>query len=201
MKIPEAYVTNAGSAFRVLSTAAVLLVGGLALAALLIPAPYALAQVGVTESEPRDGEVLPQPPDRLRLCFTEPVRFEDSSDWRFNLRTPDGISLGLRIQFRTDGGCVDVFPGLPRESRDGTWTLSWLVRSQATGEEGSGTINFIVGEGRPTADPGGGGAAGSSGDGDAWTVVVIALAGVAGLVVVVGAGAAVVRRRRSASRG
>jgi copper transport protein len=200
MLVPEAYVRSVGSAPGVLSAAAVLLIAGLALAGLLFSAPGALAQVGVTETEPRDGEVLAQPPDRLRLCFTEPVGFEDSSDWRFNLRAPDGISLGLRVQFRTDGECVEVFPGLPSESKKGTWTFSWFVRSQATGEEGSGTVNFIVGQERGVAGPGDEGAAGESGGNGDGRAVVIAAATVAGLVVVVGGGALFVRRRGSASR-
>lgn len=106
----------------------------------------ALAQPQITEAKPANGETLDAPPESLHLCFSEPVKVESSSDWKFTVRPPNGTSLGLRIVFQPSGECVDVYPGaIGAEAAKGIWTFDWLVHSQASGEEGSGTIKFQVG--------------------------------------------------------
>ncbi len=106
----------------------------------------ALAQPQITEAKPAGGETLDAPPESLHLCFSEPVKVESSSDWKFTVRPPNGTSLGLRIVFQPSGECVDVYPGaIEPEAAKGIWTFDWLVHSQSSGEEGSGTIKFQVG--------------------------------------------------------
>jgi methionine-rich copper-binding protein CopC len=161
------------------------------------------AQPSITEANPDQGDVLTTLPESLHLCFSEPVKVDDSSGWKFNVRTPDGRDLGLRIEFESNGGCVNVFPGAPEDPPEGIWTFDWLVRAQSDDTEGSGTISFQLGQLQPgetpietpdaPADPGE-----SDGDGDV-PLALYAAAGVGGAVIMVGiAGFALSRRRRRA---
>lgn len=138
----------------------------------------ALAQPGITEADPAHGATLDQVPESLHLCFSEPVNVE--SGWAFSVKAPNGTALGLRIVFQPSGNCVDVFPGKVQEdAAKGIWTFDWRVQSQATADEGSGTIQFQVGGDfgltpAPTTPPSG---ATSERDGtDTLTIVLIAVA-------------------------
>jgi len=164
--------------------------------------PTAQAQPGITEASPAPGDVLQTLPEFFHLCFSEPVKVEESSDWKFNVSTPDHRDLGLRIVFQTSGSCVDVFPGAPEEPPDGIWTFDWLVHAQSDGSEGSGTINFQLGELQPgetplmTPDPGAGTGQSDGDDGVPLGLYVAAGVGVA-VIVAAGAGFVLSRRRRA----
>lgn len=167
-----------------------MVLAGVALLAVLFlaqagtPGP-ALAQPQIKEAKPANGETVDAPPESLHLCFSEPVKVESSDDWKFTVRPPDGTSLGLRIVFQPSGDCVDVYPGsIPPEASKGIWTFDWLVHSQASGEEGSGTIKFQVGGDfgltpeptpRPSGEASGGGGSGGL---STWGVVLILAAAV-----------------------
>ena len=163
----------------------------------------AQAEPRLTEQAPRFGEVLQSLPESLHLCFSEPVKVEQSQDWKFDVKAPDGRSLGLRIVFKPSGDCVDVFPGAPEQPPQGIWTFEWLVHAQSDNSGGSGVIKFQLGElqagetplptPEPTKRPDSG--SGGSGDGPS-TAVLIAIS--IGAVIVVGAtGGFVISRRRS----
>ena len=150
----------------------------------LLGAVAVAAEPRITESEPVDGEILPQPPEVIHLCFSEPVDTERPG-WKIDVASPDGLSLGLRIVFEPSGDCVDIFPGEVPGAAAGVWTFDWLVTSQASREEASGTINFEVdpeagaaGDPEPASDDGGS-------NNDALLIISVVVIGV--LVVVAGA--------------
>ena len=124
----------------------------LAAAGLHALAGAAHAQPGISESDPADGATLAQPPEVVRLCFSEPVKKADPSDFSFALRSPDGRRLGLRIAFEPKAQCVDIHPGQAHET-EGEWTLEWEVASSANGDVGSGTLRFTVREGATPSAP------------------------------------------------
>lgn len=139
-----------------------------------------LAQPEITEANPAHGATLDQVPESLHLCFSEPVNVE--SGWAFSVKAPNGTALGLRIVFDPSGNCVNVFPGkVQDDATEGIWTFDWRVQSQATADEGSGTIQFQVGGDfgltpAPTTPPAG--ATAEKGGSDTLTIVLIVVAGI-----------------------
>jgi len=169
--------------------------------AYLVPAAY--AEPKLTEATPAYGDVLQTLPDSLHLCFSEAVKVENSTDWKFNVKTPDGTALGLRIVFKPAGDCVDVFVGSPEQPPEGIWTFEWLVHAQSDGSEGSGAVKFQLGQlqpgetplekAKPTAS-----ATSDSGNGGGTPVgLFVAVGAGVALIVVAGGGFALSRRRRS----
>jgi methionine-rich copper-binding protein CopC len=104
----------------------------------------AFAEPGIATSDPAEAAILPSPPEVLKLCFSEPVEVEGQDAWAFSVDHGDGSTLGLNVVFAPDGSCVDIHPGQP--SSEGVWRLDWLVHAQSDGSEGSGKVNFQVGE-------------------------------------------------------
>lgn len=160
----------------------------------------ARAEPELTEANPEYGDVLETPPEFLHLCFTEPVEVEDPKDWRFNVATPEGQALGIRIVFEPSGDCVDVYPGAPDEPPQGIWTFDWLVHAQADGSEGSGVIKFQLGELQPGETPLDKPDSGGTADNDdsgAPTVLLLAVGVGAALIIAATGGFALSRRRRA----
>jgi methionine-rich copper-binding protein CopC len=125
-------------------------------AALAFTASPAYAQIELTEADPPDGAQLAGPPDLVHLCFSEPVIIVDNTAFRFRYLTPDDRSLGLRIEFQTDGECVDVFPGLQDMPPPGEYAFEWQVVAAEGGEEGSGVLRYQVsgtGAATPSTSP------------------------------------------------
>ncbi len=163
----------------------------------------ARAEPELTEQNPAFGDVLEELPESLHLCFSEPVKVDESKDWTFNVLTPEGRALGLRIVFEPSGDCVDVFPGAPEEPPQGIWTFDWLVHAQADDTEGSGVIKFQLGELQPgetplekpdsetTTEPA------SSDGGGSSTALYAAIGAGAALILVAAGGFALSRRRRA----
>ena len=121
-------------------------------AALALSAAIADAQPEVTLISPQDGAVLANPPHSVRLCFSEPVATEKTSDFDFSLLAPEGESQALRIAFDPDRRGVDIQVNIPKEPPMGEWTFEWMITA-ATGERSSGTAHFQVEEGgNPPAD-------------------------------------------------
>jgi len=174
----------------------------LLIAALLLGgAPRALAEPQITEANPQYGDVLETLPEFFRLCFSEPVKIEEPSDWKFDVRTPEGRSLGLRIVFDTAGGCVNVYPGFPDPAPQGIWAFDWLVHAQADGSEGSGVINFQLGELQPGETPlerpetGDSTTASNDSDGGTSTALIVGIGAGVAVILVAGAGFVLNRRR------
>ncbi len=115
-------------------------------AAAVLPASPARAQIVLTVVEPADGARLDAPPEVVHLCFSEPVNVEDNTTFDFAYVIPDGRRLGLRTVFQPDGECADIFPGLPQERPAGEYTLEWKVTVRESDEQGSGTLRFEVTE-------------------------------------------------------
>ena len=161
------------------------------------------AEPELTAQNPAYGDVLQALPEFLHLCFSEPVKVNESKDWTFNVLTPEGRALGLRIVFEPSGDCVDVFPGAPEEPPQGIWTFDWLVHAQADDSAGSGAIKFQLGELQPgetpldrpdsgdTTEP----AAGD--DGSNSTALYVVIGAGAALILVAAGGFALSRRRRA----
>jgi methionine-rich copper-binding protein CopC len=208
-----------------LAAAAAVLVA-LALIAYVSPHPAA-AQPELTEALPADGSILDGPPPVIRLCFSEPPLHDETDQFDFNITTPAGPHLGLRIVFDPLSSCVDVhlgLQGLRDESPYGEWLFDWQVIGVDSGETASGQLVYQVVEeggspvphpspvvpttpaasgtetlagGTPTPAP-----AGSDDDDDGgldtvW-VVVIAVGVVAGVLAAGGAGLYLLRRAGSA---
>ena len=163
----------------------------------------AWAEPKSTEEDPAYGDVLETLPEFLHLCFSEPVKVDESTDWAFNVVTPEGRALGLRIVFKPAGDCVDVYPGAPEEPPQGIWTFDWLVHAQADSAEGSGVIKFQLGELQPgetpLEKPESGDSTDTAGgdDGGSSTALYVAVGAGAALILVAGGGFALSRRRRA----
>lgn len=114
-------------------------------------AATARAQPEITESDPREGELLSAPPEVIHVCFSEPVVITDRDAFSFRLTAPDGLGLGFRAEFLGRGECVDIHPGGAAGEVNGAWILDWQVASLATGQQSSGRLRFSVsGGGSPT---------------------------------------------------
>lgn len=177
---------------------------GMALFVALAITP-ARAEPELTEQNPAYGDVLETLPEFLHLCFTEPVKVDESENWKFNIFTPDGRALGLRIVFRPSGDCVDVYPGAPEDPPEGIWTFDWLVRAQADDSEGSGVIKFQLGALQPGETPlekaEADDAGDSPGDSDgSSTGLLVAIGAGAALILVASGGFVLSRRRRGGAR-
>ncbi len=113
----------------------------------LLPSPVAGEQPVVTGTYPEDGDVLEEPPSRIRICFVDPVNIRDlteGGDFGFTVTAPEGRALGLRIVFRGSGLGVDVFPGFTDGPTEGDWAVEWRVTDPDTLEPTAGTIDFAV---------------------------------------------------------
>ena len=178
----------------------------LAIAPALLASP-AYAQIVIVEADPPNGAELDEPPERVHLCFSQPIKYTDSASFNFKFLTPDDRALGMRIVFAPGGECVDVFTGLPVVRPEGDYIFEWGVAAAEGTETGSGTLRFTVGEtsaapasptlaSRPTPSPGtpaAGGGAGTAvadnGDGpDILLLALITIASVGGAAVVVSLG-------------
>jgi len=163
------------------------------------------AQPALTEADPQDGAVLDNPPESMHLCFSEAVKVDQAAsgqapNWRFNMKTPDGTALGLRIVFRPEGDCVDVYPGFPATPPNGIWNFDWLVHAQSDGAEGSGVIRFQLGALRasetPLPAPAKTKAANQGSDDGGTPAILYVIAGLGVAIVVAGAAGFVLSRVR-----
>ena len=166
-----------------------------------LPLTTVYAEPKLTEQDPAYGDAIETLPEFFHLCFSEPVKVE-SPDWKFNVRTPDGGALGLRIVFMPSGDCVDVYPGASEDPPQGIWTFDWLVRSQADDAEGSGAVSFQLGDLQPgetpLKKPDSGGTTNSDGDGGGTSIgLFVAIGAGAALIIAGGAGFVFSRRRRT----
>ena len=125
-----------------------------ALLAAVLPPATVRAQFQVTEIDPPDGAELEVPPEFVHLCFSEAAIVDDDETFDFDYLLPTGRRLGLRIVFKADGSCVDVYPGLPDDYPAGDHAFSWRVTAAVSGEETSGSIRLnVLKAGEPGSTP------------------------------------------------
>ncbi len=96
----------------------------------------ASAHASLVKTEPADGAMLQQSPNRFSLAFSEPV-----SPLVLTLVRPDGTPERL-TSFRSDGQTLDI--DNPQPLGSGTHVLSWRVIS-ADGHPVGGSLLFSVG--------------------------------------------------------
>lgn len=184
---------------RIVLSATIIALIGWTLAPAMAPTAVH-AEPKLTEAKPAYGDVLEAIPEFLHLCFSEPVKVDDAGDWKFNVKTPQGQALGIRIVFEPSGSCVDVYPGVPEEPPPGIWTFDWLVLAQADGSEGSGSIKFQMGElqpGETPLDKPNSGVTASDQDDGTATGLLIAI-GMGAALIIVATGGFIFSRRRGA---
>lgn len=112
----------------------------IALLALAASAVLVAAHAELVASEPAPGAVLAQPPDEIRLTFSEPV-----TDQSEILLFADGFQAieGVTAQLDAADPAV-IFATLP-VLEAGVYTVQWSSISD-DGHEISGTFSFTVGD-------------------------------------------------------
>jgi copper transport protein len=99
------------------------------------------AHANLSRSEPPANAVLAQPPDEIRLWFTEPLEPEFSS---IVLRDADGISLELPPSQVDPADAFQMFL-LPGDLPDGLYTVAWRALSAADGHPSQGSFPITIG--------------------------------------------------------
>jgi copper transport protein len=119
----------------------------------------AWARARLVDSDPAGGDVLPNPPEEVRLRFDEAVRFEDTG--RAELGPLDAIQVFDEQNARVDKGntrassddpkvlLVDLKKKLP----DGGYRVEWEVTSK-DGHVVDGALSFTVDRSRATIERG-----------------------------------------------
>lgn len=108
-----------------------------------------------------EGDKLGEKPFVLQFCFQDPINIKDldkGGDFRFELRNPQNMGLGLRIVFQPDGYGVAVYPGpepslipgVVTPTGEPAWTYEWRVVDAEDGTPLEGTLRFTV---DPDAEP------------------------------------------------
>jgi len=192
--IAESHLITQHKHHKLWAVATLVLALGVAHAAINVRASH--AEPAISSSSPQDGAVLATPPELLNLCFSEPVQTEGEDAWRFAVKPNGSSSLGLRIVFLPDGTCVDVFPGAPDPFPHGIWNFEWFVKATSDSSEGSGIVNFQVGELLPGQTPLPASESPSGGDDSTPPVALIALIITGVLIVLVGVTGFSLRLRR-----
>lgn len=113
-------------------------------------AAEASAHAAFVRSDPADGSLLAEAPDRFHLVFSEPV-----SPLVLTLVGGSGVLVRLdRFELHDTALVIDA----PAELAEGSYALSWRVTS-ADGHPIAGSVVFSVGTAGPVADvPSGNGA-------------------------------------------
>jgi hypothetical protein len=99
---------------------------------------------------PVEGQVIAEPPLVLQMCFKAPVNVKDlppldEGDFRFSLKRPDNVSLGMRIVFQPDGYGVAIYPGTATtEPPEGEWIWEYRVVDAESGDPLEGEVRFTV---------------------------------------------------------
>jgi copper transport protein len=101
-----------------------------------------LAHAQLVASSPASGAVLPEPPDELRLVFSEPLEAEATS---LDLSALDGTSILERAGGVDPGDPFALVAAAP-DLGDGIYTLTWRNLSAADGHVTEGFLYFGVGE-------------------------------------------------------
>jgi methionine-rich copper-binding protein CopC len=111
---------------------------GLALSLATAAAHPALGHADLRASEPADGAVLPAPPDRISLSFTEPMQVT-------SLRLLDEAGRGrpLRREGARTAATAEARAGVPGPLPPGAYRIEYRGLS-ADGHAGGGAVRFRV---------------------------------------------------------
>lgn len=149
-----------------------------ALPVLLLPAAPAFAHAALLATDPEDGTILAEPPERVSLRFSETVGISLGA---VRVIDPSGTRVDDGQPVRSDGG-ETVTVELPDAGKQGTYVLTWRVVSEDA-HPVSGVSTFSVGrESTPAASL----EASDDGPAGRWLTVARGL-GFAGLLLLVGA--------------
>lgn len=124
-----------------------LLVAAVAAVAVLATgwATPASAHASLVSTDPAEGAVLTQAPDRVTLTFDEPVRL-----------VPDGLlafdAAGEQVEVEPAATGLEVTGDLTGDLADGTYVVTWRVVS-ADGHPIAGSLTFHVGAPSPRVEP------------------------------------------------
>lgn len=111
-----------------------------ALLLLLVSAPPALSHAALRGSTPAAGASLAQPPDEIRLQFSEPVATDLS---RVEVR--DGLGRVVNPDLGVEADEVTLRADLPGGGPDGVWSVEYRVLS-VDGHLVVGGHTFLVGD-------------------------------------------------------
>jgi hypothetical protein len=184
---------------------------------LAYPGPSTHAQPAAADPQPQlvyqspqEGAVLNQPPFAIQLCFASPINIKDldkGGDFAFAVTEPDGIGLGSRDVFQSDGYGITVYAANPIGDPAGHWLFHYRVTSPDAKAALEGDINYSVdpdGSSAPQETPppctaSGGPASTSSENGSDILKYGLFAAGAAGIAALFVLVLFVVRRRRGQS--
>ena len=101
-----------------------------------------LAHAQLVASSPASGAVLPEPPDELRLVFSEPLEEQVTS---LDLKALDGTPI-LERTGEVDPEDPHALVVAGPELADGIYSITWRSLSAADGHITEGFLHFGVGE-------------------------------------------------------
>ena len=113
----------------------------------LSPAHAADPQPEVVYQNIQEGDVLQQSAFGIQLCFASPVNRKDldqGGDFAFNITEPDGLGLGSRVVFQSDGYGVTVYPAGPVGAAEGQWKFHYRLTSPDAHTALEGDTNYAV---------------------------------------------------------
>jgi copper transport protein len=121
------------------------LAGVLALVAVVLPAAPASAHASLVSTDPAEGAVLPQPPERITLTFDEPVSLSAAG-----ARLYDASGDEVEVEAASRDRVVTAVVG--EDLADGTYVLTYRVVS-ADSHPIAGSLSFSVGAPSETVIP------------------------------------------------
>lgn len=120
------------------------------LASWLWPAAGAAAHALLVKSEPADGAVLSQPPERITAWFSQELDTGSSSIRLLDAagRQVDNGDGGVDLN---DPNHTSMFVTLPSTLPDGRYTVHWTVVSMVDGDATDGEFQITVGQAEAAA--------------------------------------------------
>lgn len=116
-----------------------------ALAGLALPAGSAQAHANYERSEPAEGAVVAEPPERVDVWFTQEMRRSGGLPTMVVVNQSGDI-----VSFETvldDEDRTHMYVELPPALPPGRYTVIWHTLSDEDGEEAQGAFHFFIGEG------------------------------------------------------
>lgn len=158
------------------ATRRAVLAGVLTLVTLVLAAAPAGAHASLVSTDPAEGQVLPESPERLTLTFDEPVTLADRGTRLF-----DAAGEEVEVDAASRDRVVTAVVG--DELADGTYVLSYRVVS-ADSHPIAGSLSFSVGAPSETVVPPGDDLAGDAGV--RWALGLVQGVGYVGLLLAAG---------------
>lgn len=118
----------------------------MAAAGLLLSSGSASAHANYERSEPADGAVLAESPDRVDMWTTQEMRRSEGLPV-LTVVNESGDVLNEDGSTLDDADRTHVYAELPPALPDGRYTVIWHSLSDEDGEEAQGAFHYYVGEG------------------------------------------------------